>query len=365
MFDLETAISEWRKRLVATGLKSRNALDELESHLRDDIEELVRSGKAVENAFELAVVRIGQSVVLAEEFSKVLPERRHRPKYLMGFSLMSAGLIFWSATWILVETGVSSVAEGLVFLAVYLVTAYLAALPFCYHRLPSLQNPAVQKAITVASLLANLWIVLALLSALGKVQIHLPETLVMLFWSIVPALMATILAYDTYNLSRKRARAAAVLECLTPETQRTLDVARDEARSFHHDFIGTEHVLLALLQSGSPGIARVMKRFGLEAAAVRAEIERIVATWSPATRGNEIPYTPRAIRALDLAAREAHAMGGTAAGLEHIFLGLIIEDGGVAGLVLRNLGVNADRVRAEILKGIDPGDGEGPEQVLA
>ena len=83
-FNLETAISEWRERLAATGLKSRETLDELESHLRDDIDDLLRSGKTVEDAFELAVARVGRSVALAEEFSKVrvfgITRRRGKPQ---------------------------------------------------------------------------------------------------------------------------------------------------------------------------------------------------------------------------------------------------------------------------------------------
>ena len=363
MFNLETAISQWRDRLVVTGLKSRETLDELESHLRDDIEDIVRSGKTLENAFELAVVQIGQSAALAEEFSKLRPERRRRPKYLMGFSLISAVLILWTTTWILVETGIHTFADGLVCAAIYLVATYLVALPFCYHRLPSLQNPAIQKAIALVSLLTGVWVVLANLSAIGRVHIHLPETVVMLFWSILPALMATILAYDCYKFRRKSQAEADGLQSLTPETRRTLDIASDEARKLHHDFVGTEHVLLALLQSGSPGIERVMTEFGLEYKTVRAEIERII---GPGYASRErIPFTPRARRALALAASEARSMGRAAAGLEHIFLGLLLEGEGVAGLVLRKLGVDAKRARAEILKNMGPEDGEGPAPVLA
>ena len=363
-FNLETAISQWRDRLVATGLRSRETLDELECHLRDDIEDIVRSGKTLEHAFEFAVVRIGHSVALAEEFSKVRPERTRRPKYLIGFSLISAGLIFWTTTWILAETGVTSVEEGFVFSAIYLVAAYLAALPFSYRKLPSLQNPAAQKAIGITTLFINVWIVLALLNATGKVQFHLPETVVMLFWSIVPALMATILAYDCYKLGRKRLGEADGPESLTAETRRTLDIASEEARKLHHDFVGTEHVLLALLQSGSPGIERVITAFGLDYKTVRAEIETIIQPGSE-SREQSLPFTPRARRALALAAGEARTMGRAATGLEHIFLGLLLEGKGVAALVLTKLGVDATRVRAEILKNMGPEDGEGPAAVLA
>src|SRR5215831_12396078 len=195
MFNLETAISEWRERLVATGLKSRDALDELEGHLRDDIEKLVGSGKTVEDAFKRSVARMGHSVVLAQEFSKVHSRSEtRRPKYLLSFALISAGLVVWTTTWILIETGAGGPIDGLVFAAIYLVAAYLAILPFCYHRLPGLQNQAFQKAIGLTTLFVNVWIVLATLNAIGKVQIHLPETFVMLFWSMVPALFATLLA---------------------------------------------------------------------------------------------------------------------------------------------------------------------------
>jgi hypothetical protein len=366
MFDLESAISQWRKHLIATGLRSLDALDELESHLRDDIDDLVRSGKTAANAFELAVVRIGRSVALTEEFSRVGGAKQmRRPKYLMLVSLISAGLIVWTSTWILLEKGVSDFSEGLVFAAVYLVAAYVAALPFCYHRLPSLQDAAVQKAVAATTLFVSFWIILALLNALGKIQFHLPEILVMLFWSIVPALLATVLAYDCYKLGHKPVGDAGGLDALTISAERTLDVARDEARKFHHDFVGTEHVLLALMQSGDPGIRRVMDAFGLQESVVRAEIESVVGTGLSPIPANNLRYTPRATRAVALAANEARAMGRTAADMQHVFLGLLLERGGVAGLVLRRLGVDADKARAEIVRSMGPDDREGPDPVLA
>ena len=366
LFNLENAIAAWRRLLRAGGINSSEILDELESHLREDIEHVMRSGKTSEEAFRAAVTRLGPSGALAKEFCTLpLIQGSQRPKYLMAFSVISAVLILWTGTAILLETGIHSLAEGLVFAAIFTVAAYLAALPFCYRKLPSLQNHAVQKAVGVTALFVNVWIVLALLNAVGRVQFHLPEDVTILFWSVVPALFATILAYDCYRLARKRGGHPQELESPGPEAKRTLALARDEARKLHHDFVGTEHVLLALLRSGNSSVDRALRQLGLGEAVVRAEIEKLISSGPASPSDTTLPLTPRARNALACAMREADAMGREAAGCEHLFLGLLAEPDGVAGLVLRTLGVNLEKARAEILKGRGPDDGEGPEPVLA
>jgi len=94
-----------------------------------------------------------------------------------------------------------------------------------------------------------------------------------------------------------------------------------------------------------------MRRLGIECAAVRAEIEKVIGPGFAAKRvAADIPYTPRARRALALAVKEAEMLQQRQVNSEHIFLGLIKENEGVAGVVLRNLGVDVNRARDEIVK---------------
>jgi hypothetical protein len=137
----------------------------------------------------------------------------------------------------------------------------------------------------------------------------------------------------------------------TSDAQQSLELARAEAPRMNHDFIGTEHVLLGLLNSKPGIVSNVMRRLGVECATVRAEIEKVIGPGVPTKRvAAEIPYTPRATRALALAVKEAEMMQQRQVNSEHIFLGLIRGNEGVAGIVLRNLGVDVKRAREEIVK---------------
>jgi ATP-dependent Clp protease ATP-binding subunit ClpC len=101
-------------------------------------------------------------------------------------------------------------------------------------------------------------------------------------------------------------------------------------------------------------VSKVLRRFGVERDAVRVEIEKLVGPGPVHEVNPAIPFTPRARKALQLAASEAKAMNQARVGTEHIFLGLLSEGSGVAALVLKNLGIETQRTREEILKEIDP-----------
>src|SRR6267378_4486845 len=165
MFELEKAIAEWRQQIIAAGLKKGEALDELEDHLRKDVQQQIQAGLTTQGAFEIAVERIGGTQALKAEFAKV----SHRT----GFLAMLKGFL----------TG------------------------------------------TRAPLIA-----------------------------------------------------------FTPDAQQSLELARAEAPRLNHDFIGTEHVLLGLLNSQSGIVSNVMRRLGVECAVVRAEIEKVIGPGLPAKR---------------------------------------------------------------------------------
>jgi len=152
----------------------------------------------------------------------------------------------------------------------------------------------------------------------------------------------------------------APLTAFTADAQQSLQLARAEAPRLNHDFIGTEHVLLGLLNSQSGVVSNVMRRLGVESNVVRTEIEKVIGPGVPAKRvAAEIPYTPRATRALSLAVKEAEMLQQRQVNSEHIFLGLIRGNEGVAGIVLRNLGVDINRAREEIVKEMNLRKGAG------
>lgn len=237
MFDLENAIAEWRTQISVAGVKKKEIVDELESHLRDDIEQEIRGGQSPQEAFKLAAGRIGKASEVENEFAKINRPRADVLRRLKGFLLCMRA-----------------------------------------NKVPS-------------------------------------------------------------------------LGVFTPGAQQALASAREEAPRLQHDFVGTEHLLLGLLNSQSDIVPGVMRRFGIQSETIRAEIEKVIGPGIPARRvAAQIPYTPRAKRALILAVKEAELLQQPQVNPEHIFLGLIKENEGVAGLVLRNLGVNIARARDEIVK---------------
>ena len=235
MFNLDQAITEWRRQMIAGGMKFPEVLDEMESHLREDVEQQRLSGMTGERAFKIAVLRLGEAVTLREEFLKTRGTR----------------------------------------------------------------------------------------------------------WALLRKLKRILLGVDELPFPPS--------EDFAPAARQTLKLAPEEARHFHHDFIGTEHVLLGLTKSNSRIVSNVMQRLGVDGEAVRLEIQKIVHFGQPHKAVATIPFTPRARKALRLAADEARTLNQPRIGAEHILLGLIIEGSGVAAMVLKNLGVQLERAREEIL----------------
>ncbi len=156
----------------------------------------------------------------------------------------------------------------------------------------------------------------------------------------------------------------------TPRAQQVLALARKEADRFNHNFVGTEHLLLGLIKLGQGVAVNVLQKLGLDLETVRMEVEKQVGTGPDQKMIGNIPYTPRVKKVLALAAKEAKALNHTYVGTEHILLGLLREGDGVAARVLKNLDVDIEQTRQEILKELDPnfaaqeeaGPGETPEK---
>ncbi|MBC8096617.1 MAG: ATP-dependent Clp protease ATP-binding subunit [Akkermansiaceae bacterium] len=156
----------------------------------------------------------------------------------------------------------------------------------------------------------------------------------------------------------------------TPRAQQVLALARKEADRFNHNFVGTEHLLLGLIKLGQGVAVNVLQKMGLDLETVRMEVEKQVGTGPDQKMIGNIPYTPRVKKVLALASKEAKALNHTYVGTEHILLGLLREGDGVAARVLKNLEVDIEQTRQEILKELDPNfavqeeqaSGENPEK---
>jgi len=135
----------------------------------------------------------------------------------------------------------------------------------------------------------------------------------------------------------------------TERAQRVILIAQEEAKRLNHDYVGTEHILLGLIALGEGVASQVLASLGVDLRKVRAEIEKIVGTGDNMMLLGEIPFTPRAKKVLEYAVEEAQHMGHSYIGTEHILMGLIREEEGVAARVLENLGLKLETVREEVL----------------
>ena len=140
----------------------------------------------------------------------------------------------------------------------------------------------------------------------------------------------------------------------TPRAQRVIQLARREADHFNHPYVGTEHLLLGLIALREGVAVNVLERMGVSLEQVRLEVEKTVGQGPETKTVGNVPFTPRSKKVLQLAMAEAQALNHTYVGTEHILLGLIHEGEGVAGQILRNLNVDLDHARIEIMKELDP-----------
>ena len=140
----------------------------------------------------------------------------------------------------------------------------------------------------------------------------------------------------------------------TPRAQQVLALARQESDRFNHNYLGTEHLLLGLIKLGQGVAVNVLQGMGIDLETVRMEVEKQTGTGPDQKMIGNIPYTPRVKKVLDLARREAKNLNHTYIGTEHLLLGLLREGDGIAAQVLRNLDVNLEQARIEVLKELNP-----------
>jgi len=141
----------------------------------------------------------------------------------------------------------------------------------------------------------------------------------------------------------------AMFNRFTERARKVVLLAKEEAKRFNHDYIGTEHILLGLVREGEGVAAAVLASMGLSADKIRIEVEKFVQPGPSTVISGDIPFTPRAKKVIELSMDEARNLGHNYIGTEHLLLGLIREGEGVASQVLISMGLDLEKVRMEIM----------------
>ncbi len=258
--------------MSASGIKARDVLDELESHLREDIEQHMRSGATAEQAFHDAVQRVGAGDKLNQEFGKIsVPQPRFSRRAMRGWCLAAAAFVFATETWTLIAYDVRPVER---FLGIALVSAfacYIGALPDLNRMLvPGVRGWALRRAVAKGcSYAAMLWVGLLFVGLVYPALLPSGIIFGVVCWALVAAacMTALIIACDTDTY---------MLDLWSPAASRCFELASAEAARFHHDFVGTEHVLLGLLGEENGAARKLLQNMGVQGETVCAEIEKIV-----------------------------------------------------------------------------------------
>ena len=353
MFDIEKAISNWRGEMTARGINAPDILDELESHLRDEIASRINSGCGEENAFHAAVRNIGEGTALQAEFAKISAAALRSNKFLKRSCRVAALFMLLINTWTLLSYELSTLQRLFGIIAVTIICFYLAWLP---------------------TIVIWLWPVVALLETQRILRLELGILPATLIWCVYAAVVMTTVAYGLIH-DAKRDRGGSPPPPLQPQpipgatrppsvdpfrlrprssrvdpiVHQCMESACGEASRLGHGYIGTEHLLLGLLRVAQGSFVNVLRKLNLSCEQIRTEIERLVCPVAATATTPAIPLTPRARKAIRLAGREAKAMNRSLIVAEDLLVGLLREGGGVGAQALSNLGVHIQKARAEIL----------------
>jgi hypothetical protein len=375
MFNLNKTVADWRCRMRAEGIHSIDALDELESHLRDEIDRQLRLGADEEQAYEAAAAAIGEVATLKAEFSKLKRADEGWRKFLRIFYFGSVAFVLLSNTWTLLAYELSLLERFAGISIASVITLFLACLPSLLRSLAAAAYARLLKIIKTSISFVWLWSIWALLEATHLVHWEIGIVPTMVFWCLCAGigLAALACALTDRRLPNDDSGGSPPMfqpsphpiaptpptppdvgiplphaQRFAPVASEALQAACEEALRLGHDFIGTEHVLLGVLKLAKGAFANMLEKNHLDHETARLEIERIVAPVPGRKVGSTPPLTPRARKALQFAAKEADALDHSSISAEHIFLGLLVEKGGVAGQVLRRLGIRLKRARDEV-----------------
>src|SRR5579875_1940913 len=154
----------------------------------------------------------------------------------------------------------------------------------------------------------------------------------------------------------------AMFERFTERSRRVVALSQEEARTLKHNYIGTEHILLGLLREEEGLAARALESLEVTLERVRAQVVRLVGSGEEVTTG-QVPFTPRAKKVLELALREARSLGQEHIGTEHILLGLVRENEGVASRILLDLDADSEKIHNQVIRLLETrGGGRGADR---
>jgi ATP-dependent Clp protease ATP-binding subunit ClpC len=152
-----------------------------------------------------------------------------------------------------------------------------------------------------------------------------------------------------------------LFERFTERARQVVALAQEEARTLKHDHVGPEHLVLGLLREGGGPAAPVLESFDITLERVRGEVVRIVGVGGASGAGGQMPFTPEAKRALELAVQEVRKLGHNYIGTEHILLGLVDLREGVSARILADCHAEPERIRSEVMRALS-GAALGPAQ---
>jgi ATP-dependent Clp protease ATP-binding subunit ClpC len=141
-----------------------------------------------------------------------------------------------------------------------------------------------------------------------------------------------------------------MFERFTDRSRRVVVLAQEEARMLNHEYVGTEHILLGLIREDGGVAAQALESLEITEEAARQQVEEIVGRGEAGPARGHLPFTPQGKKVLQLSLREAVALGHGYVGTEHILLGLVREDDGVATRALNGLGVDPNRIRQQVIQ---------------
>jgi len=171
--------------------------------------------------------------------------------------------------------------------------------------------------------------------------------------------LLTIIIFAAVFLPMAKARP------MTDRARQIMELAETEARSLNHSYVGTEHILLALMRQDDAISAKVLANLGVDIDTLRAEVNKLLKPGPEPGTKRRLPRTPRAQRVIGYAKEEAKALNHDYLGTEHILLGLMREKEGIAAQVLGNLGLTWQQIRAETLRLVRPGSTPPPDPETA
>src|SRR5687767_12331629 len=140
----------------------------------------------------------------------------------------------------------------------------------------------------------------------------------------------------------------------TERTRKVLALSREEAHRLGHEYVGTEHILLGLIREGEGVAAAALQSLSIDLDELRHRLEGIVKRGGAERRGSDLPYTSRAKKTLEFAMSEARELNHSYVGTEHLLLGLIREEKGIAAQILNDAGATLTTTRAEVLRLLGP-----------